>query len=75
MPKTRNKCQKDYRELYLAGKTRKPHSHTRTLRRSLDDKGTSISGVCAQCDPVLSRHVSEFKGMVHQGIELNRRRA
>ena len=38
-----------------------------TLRRSLEEVPTTSSGVCAQCDPVLSRHVSDFKSLVHRG--------
>ena len=32
-----------------------------------------MSGVCPQCDPVLSRYTDTFKEMVHQGSELKRK--
>ena len=34
---------------------------------------TSISQVCPQCQPVLSRYADTFKGMVHQGSERKRK--
>ena len=74
MSKTRNEQREQFTQAYLDGRARRPHSHSRTIRRSLEEQGTSSSGVCAQCDPVLSRHVSEFKGMVHTGSEYIRRK-
>lgn len=55
----------------MDGKARRPHSHSRTIRRSFEER---TSGVCAQCDPVLSRHVGAFKSIVHTGSEYNRRK-
>ena len=75
MPKTRQQQRERATEAYLDGRARRPHSHSRTIRRSLEDRGTSTSGVCAQCDPILARHVSEFKGMVHTGSERKRRKS
>ena len=75
MPKTRKERREQQRAAYLDGRASRPHSHTRTLRRSLEEVPTSSSGVCAQCDPVLSRHVSDFKGMVHRGSDLKRRKS
>lgn len=75
MPKTRKEQREEFTQAYLDERARRPHSHSRTIRRSLEDRGTGTRGVCAQCDPVLSRHVSEFKGMVHTGSEYKRRKA
>ena len=74
MPETRRDARERHKEVYLDGQARRPHSHTRSLRRSLEEEGTSANGICAQCDPVLSRHVSDFKDMVHRGSELKRRK-
>jgi len=64
------------RELFLDGRARRPHSHTRVLR-SLEEPGqtgTDSSSICSLCAPVLTRYVSDFKGMVHCGGELKRRK-
>ena len=74
MPKTRKMQREHFTQAYLEGRARRPHSHSRTIERSLEEQGTTTSGVCAQCDPVLSRYVSEFKSMVHTGSEYNRRK-
>lgn len=37
--------------------------------------GTDSSGICSLCSPVLTRYVSDFKGMVHRGGELKRRKS
>ena len=47
----------------------------RKLSESLSEKGINSDGVCAQCDPVLSRHVSDFKSMMHQGTKLKSRKS
>jgi len=65
------------RELFLDGRARRPHSHTRVLR-SLEEPGqtgTDSSSICSLCAPVLTRYVSDFKGMVHCGGELKRRKS
>ena len=75
MRKTRQERRQQQRATYLDGRASRPHSHTKTLRRSLEEVPTTSSGVCAQCDPVLSRHVSDFKSLVHRGVELKRRKS
>ena len=68
------------KECFLDGRARKPHSRTRqALRRSFEEaqpglSSSSATGVCAQCYPVLSRHADTFKGMVHQGTELKKKK-
>ena len=74
MGRTRKEQRESYTQAYLHGKARKPHTHSRTIRRSLDSRGSQTEQVCAQCDPVLSRHVTEFKNMVHTGSELKKRK-
>ena len=75
MPKTRKQQREEFTKAYLEGRARRPHSHSRTIRRSLEERGSSSTqDLCPECDPVLSRHVSEFKSMVHQGSELIRRK-
>ena len=63
-----------FTQAYLDGRARKPHSHSRSIQISLEEQGSSTSGVCTLCDPVLSWHVSEFKSMVHTGSKYNRRK-
>ena len=75
MPRTtRAKQREGYTQAYLEGRARRPHSHSRTIRLSLESHGSGTSGVCAQCEPVLSRHITAFKGMVRTGSELKRRK-
>ena len=74
MPKTRSEVRKK-RETYLAGKARRPYSHTPVLKKSLIEAGSSLGGVCDQCAPVLRRYAGAFKAMVHQGSELKRKKA
>ena len=75
MPRvTREEQRESYTQAYLEGRARKPHSHSRTIRRSLESRGSGTSDICAQCEPVLSRHIAVFKGMVHTGSELKRRK-
>ncbi len=74
MPKTRRERRAEQREHYLAGEARRPHSHTRTVRLSLEEAGSSATGVCSQCHPVLVRYADIFKCMIHQGSELIRRK-
>ena len=71
MAKTRKEQREQFTEAYLDGRARRPHSHSRTIRRSLEEQGTGTGGVC---DPILSRHMSEFKGIVHTGSEYNSRK-
>lgn len=76
MPKTRKERRKASKDTYLAGRAKIPHRHTRVLRQSLEEAGpSSASGVCPQCDPVLSRYADTFKEMVHQGSELKRKKS
>ena len=86
MPKTRltRKDRKEkQRDNYLTGKARSPHTHTHTLRRSLEGTGEGFDGerqgernsaVYPQCQPVLSCHANGFKEMIHQGTELKKRK-
>ena len=77
MPKTRKERRKASKDVYLAGRAKNPHRHTRVLRRSLEEAssaGPGLSGVCPQCDPILSRYAETFKGMVRQGSELKRKK-
>lgn len=68
---------------YLDGVARKPHVHTRTLRKSLEGAGPSqpgpsgasqLASVCPQCYPVLSRYKDVFKSMKHSGTDLKKRK-
>ena len=80
MPKTRRERREHQLQCYLSGEARRPHTHTRTLRSSLEDASstattsTASTAICAQCKPVLSRYIEVFKGMVHQGSELKKRK-
>ncbi len=77
MPKVTRKQQREkQRQNFLDGKGRSPHTHSRTLRRSLEESSStsSVSGVCPQCHPVLSRYSTTFKEMVHTGTELKKRK-
>ena len=69
------------RERYLAGEARHPYRHAPSLNSALSEAGGSGSGshfsgtgVCARCKPVLCRYVDTFKGLVHQGSELKKRK-
>ena len=77
MPKTRRDRRNARKEVYLDGRACNPHSHSRVLRRSLEEASSSSVGtsVCSQCAPVLSRYSDTFKGMVHQGSDLRRKKA
>ena len=81
MPKvTRKKQRERQRKNFLDGVARRPHTHSRTLRLSLEEAGSSSTmtdggeGVCLQCSPVLSRYATTFKEMVHTGTELKKRK-
>ena len=74
MGRTCKEQRESYTQAFLHGKVRKPHTHSRTIRQSLDSQGSQTEQVWAQCDPVLSCHVSEFKNMVHTGSELKKRK-
>ena len=65
----------------LDGKARCPHTHSRTLRRSLAEASFSSTstdqggvGVCPQCFPVPSCYATTFKEMVCTGTELKKRK-
>ena len=83
MPKvTRKDRREKQRNNYLDGVASCSHTHSRTLRRSLEESTSSSTvgeaeggdGVCPQCLPVLSRYVSTFKEMVHSETELKKER-
>ena len=83
MPKITRKDQRDkQRKNFLDGVARRPHIHSRTLRRSLEESTSSSTvgeaegedGVCLQCQPVLSCYISTFKEMVHSGTGLKKRK-
>ena len=71
------------RQNYLDGVARRPHLHSRTLRRSLEGAGPSHStdgastnpSVCPQCYPVLVYYIDVFKSMKHSGTELKKRKS
>ena len=78
---TRKQDRQKQRENFLKGKARRPHTHSRTLRLSLEESSEASSsshaqesGVCSQCYPVLSRYADTFKEMVHSGSELKKRK-
>ena len=83
-PKTCKERREVSRKVYLDGRARRPHHHTRTLRAALKDSSTSeemdssfeeSSSICPQCAPVLSRYRETFLSMVHKGSELKRKKA
>lgn len=78
MPKITRKQQREKeRKNFLDGVARRPHTHSRTIRRSLEEGSSSVEGsdgVCPQCSPVLSRYATTFKEMVHTGTELKKRK-
>ena len=75
MPKTRSEIRKKRRETYLAGRARRPYSHTPVLKRSLEEASSSSDGVCDQCSSVLKRYAPTFKAMLRQGSELKTKKA
>ena len=58
---TRKERRSAIKDSYLSGKARMAHGKSSELRRSLDESSqepscsTSSTGVCSQCQPVLSR--------------------
>lgn len=84
MPKTEPKTRKERRakrkKHYMNGVARRPHNHTRLLQTSFEeereDSSSSASSpvACPQCSPILSRYSAMFKGLVHQGTELKKRK-
>ena len=68
------------RKNYLEGFARRPHLHSRTLRRSLEGAGPSRStdgasanpSICPQCYPGLVCYVDVFKSMKQSGTELKK---
>ena len=71
MPKTHKERRKASKDVYLAVRSKNPHRH-----RSLEEAssaGQGVSGVCPQCDPILSRYSETIKGMVHQGSQLKQK--
>ena len=79
MFKTRSELRKARREVYLNGKARNPHRHTRVLQQSLEEASqcstSEGTAVCPHCAPVLLRYAGTFKEMVHQGSKLKRKKA
>ena len=77
MPKTSRKERREkQRTNYLEGRARRPYTHTPSLNRSLaeDSQVCASTGICMQCNPILSRYADTFKSMVHQGTELKKRK-
>ncbi len=76
MPRTRKERRSQQRTNYLEGRARRPYTHTSALNTSLTEEsqaqGSSSSGVCDQCHPILSRYVDTVKCLVHQGTELKK---
>lgn len=85
MPKERPKTRKEQREVqkknYIAGKARRPYSHTPTLDKSLEEDGNSDSSVedvpsannvCPRCLPILVRYKEVFEGLTQHGPKLKR---
>ena len=75
MPKTRSERRKVRKEVYLDGRAGNPHRHTPMLQMSLEEACSTAAstGVCPQCEPVLSKYADTFKAMVHQGSDLKRK--
>ena len=61
---------------YLEGTARRPYTHTPGLKKSLSlsPNGTNSQQVCVQCHPILSRYSEVFRGLIHQGTELKKRK-
>ena len=68
------------RQNYLAGKAKRPYSHTSVLNTSLEEdesnaaansSGASMTGVCFRCLPVLSRQKYIFQGLTQHGSKQN----
>ena len=75
MSATRRAKRSKLRDHYLEGTARNPYTHTPTLRRSLSESpGEASERVCACCRPILSRYSDTFKGLIHQGTELKKRK-
>ena len=59
----------------MEGTARRPYTHTPALNQSLTESTEeTTSQCCPQCQPVLSRYSETFKGLVHQGSELKKRK-
>ena len=80
---TRDAKRKARKECYLAGRSRKPYSHTPVLSLRGTQIGVSTSAgegpslsperrekIRVKCSPVLSRYVDIFNGLVLQGSAL-----
>ncbi len=88
MPKTstRKERRRELRANYLSGRGRMSYIHGPTLNSSLEEdepqpgqngagpSGASSRGVCVKCRPILSRYSDIFKGLVHQGSELKKKK-
>jgi len=78
MPKMHKERRRVAKEVYFNRRARYPHRQKSSLEKALskEDKHTcfshlfSLSGVCPQCAPVLSRYQDTFLSMVHQGSQL-----
>ena len=80
-PKTRKERREAIRRNYLADKAKRLYSHTPVLDTSLEEdesiaaasiSGTSITGVCSRCLPILSRYKDIFQGLTQHGSKLKR---
>ena len=79
MPKTstRKDRRKEAKSNYL---TRKSYTHGSTLNSSLEadterpETSAARERVCVKCRLILSHYTDIFKGLIHQGSELKRRK-
>ena len=81
MPKTttRQGRRQERRDNYLGGRSRRSHTHYSTSNASLEENGRAetrrdFQGVCSQCRPILSKYAGTFKGLIHQGSDLKKRK-
>ena len=80
MPKTRKERKKAAKTNYLAGKARKSYTHGSTLNSSLEEDAEQPGpsgvrdAVCAKYRPRRSHYSVSFKGLIHQGSELKKRK-
>lgn len=82
MPKTstRKERRQEAKVNYLSGKAKKSYTHRSSLNSSLEEDAgqprvsTAGGAVCAKCSPILGHYADTFKGLVHQGSKLKRRK-
>lgn len=86
----RKEKRRDLKSNYLAGTARKCYAQRADLRGSLNEDGEQAgpsrpgangaqsdgpeTSVCPKCKPILSWYTDTFKGLIHQGTELKKRK-